>query len=167
MLILCRFQSEYLRRHPRGMNPVKLNDVFFSVHASIVACITAVQCLMYEVSVRHLHSDSVAFSSNRMILWYPYAAWPATDIICRPVDSRCLLCDRGWICCIRSAGQNSLARLSALLQLHQIVNHNDEICATGDFELSPQEHRRLEHRKYFARFHRWLVEHAANDHWWI
>ncbi len=30
------FQEEYFRRFPRGTNPVELNDVFFSIHASII-----------------------------------------------------------------------------------------------------------------------------------
>ncbi|KAJ0179718.1 hypothetical protein K1T71_004309 [Dendrolimus kikuchii] len=41
-------QSEYFARHPRGLNPVQLNDVFFSLHAAFATLITIAQCFMYE-----------------------------------------------------------------------------------------------------------------------
>lgn len=33
-------ENQYFERHPRGLNPVLLNDVFFSIHASIITFIT-------------------------------------------------------------------------------------------------------------------------------
>ncbi|TDG51323.1 hypothetical protein AWZ03_002118 [Drosophila navojoa] len=41
-------QDEYSERHPRGVNPVLLNDVVFSLHAMFATCITIVQCFRYE-----------------------------------------------------------------------------------------------------------------------
>lgn len=41
-------KEEYSRLHPRGLNPVHLNDVFFAVHATIATLITIVQCFCYE-----------------------------------------------------------------------------------------------------------------------
>ncbi|XP_028162345.1 cystinosin homolog isoform X3 [Ostrinia furnacalis] len=41
-------QAEYFSRHPRGLNPVQLNDVFFSLHAAFATLITISQCFMYE-----------------------------------------------------------------------------------------------------------------------
>uniref|UniRef100_A0A1A9X197 Cystinosin n=1 Tax=Glossina brevipalpis TaxID=37001 RepID=A0A1A9X197_9MUSC len=41
-------QVEYARRHPRGLNPVMLNDVVFSLHAAFATIITIAQCLLYE-----------------------------------------------------------------------------------------------------------------------
>ncbi|KAG6465125.1 hypothetical protein O3G_MSEX014947 [Manduca sexta] len=41
-------QAEYFKRHPRGLNPVQLNDVFFSLHASFATFITICQCFFYE-----------------------------------------------------------------------------------------------------------------------
>lgn len=43
-------QAEYAKRHPRGLNPVLLNDVVFSLHAAFATIITIAQCLIYEVS---------------------------------------------------------------------------------------------------------------------
>lgn len=43
------FQEEYFNRFPRGTNPVELNDVFFSIHASFITALTIVQCFIYEV----------------------------------------------------------------------------------------------------------------------
>lgn len=53
IVIIIRFrfqQGEYYRRNPRGLNPVQLNDVFFSVHAFFATIFTIVQCSIYEVS---------------------------------------------------------------------------------------------------------------------
>lgn len=41
-------QEEYFRRHPRGLNPVQLNDVFFSLHAAFATFVTVIQCIIYE-----------------------------------------------------------------------------------------------------------------------
>ncbi|XP_045525167.1 cystinosin homolog isoform X2 [Pieris brassicae] len=41
-------QTEYFSRHPRGLNPVQLNDVFFSLHAVFATIITIIQCVIYE-----------------------------------------------------------------------------------------------------------------------
>ncbi|XP_058982710.1 cystinosin homolog [Musca domestica] len=41
-------QGEYFQRHPRGLNPVMLNDVVFSLHAMFATCITIYQCFVYE-----------------------------------------------------------------------------------------------------------------------
>ncbi|XP_068630501.1 cystinosin homolog isoform X2 [Battus philenor] len=41
-------QAEYLSRHPRSVNPVQLNDVFFSLHAAFATLITITQCFLYE-----------------------------------------------------------------------------------------------------------------------
>lgn len=42
------FQNEYFSRYPRGLNPVALNDVFFSIHASTLTAFTVAQCFFYE-----------------------------------------------------------------------------------------------------------------------
>ncbi|VVD04067.1 unnamed protein product [Leptidea sinapis] len=41
-------QGEYFSRHPRSLNPVQLNDVFFSLHAVVATMLTIGQCLVYE-----------------------------------------------------------------------------------------------------------------------
>ncbi|CAH2107042.1 unnamed protein product [Euphydryas editha] len=41
-------QDEYFTRHPRSLNPVQLNDVFFSLHAAFATFITITQCFLYE-----------------------------------------------------------------------------------------------------------------------
>ncbi|XP_072940290.1 cystinosin isoform X2 [Epargyreus clarus] len=41
-------QSQYFSRHPRSLNPVQLNDVFFSLHAAFATIITIIQCFIYE-----------------------------------------------------------------------------------------------------------------------
>ncbi|XP_044754921.1 cystinosin homolog [Coccinella septempunctata] len=41
-------KTEYANRHPRGLIPVLLNDIFFAVHAIIATLITIIQCYIYE-----------------------------------------------------------------------------------------------------------------------
>jgi len=43
------FQSEYFSGHPHEVNPVQLNDVVFSLHATAACIVTALQCFIYEV----------------------------------------------------------------------------------------------------------------------
>lgn len=38
-----------MNRYPRGQNPVRLNDIFFSFHAGFATIITVYQCVIYEV----------------------------------------------------------------------------------------------------------------------
>lgn len=41
-------QEEYFSQHPTGINPVKINDVFFSVHAVFACAVTIAQCFLYQ-----------------------------------------------------------------------------------------------------------------------
>ncbi|CAF1169861.1 unnamed protein product, partial [Didymodactylos carnosus] len=47
-------QSQYFNLHPRGINPVLLNDVLFSIHAFIACLITLFQCLFFERATQRL-----------------------------------------------------------------------------------------------------------------
>lgn len=42
-------EDEYFQRFPRGLNPVELNDVVFSIHAAVITALTIAQCFFYEV----------------------------------------------------------------------------------------------------------------------
>ncbi|XP_078050353.1 lysosomal cystine transporter cystinosin isoform X2 [Augochlora pura] len=41
-------ELEYFRRNPKGLNPVQVNDIFFSLHALFATVITIIQCVIYE-----------------------------------------------------------------------------------------------------------------------
>ncbi|XP_033736970.1 cystinosin-like [Pecten maximus] len=41
-------EDDYKSLHPRGINPVQLNDVIFALHAVFVTIITICQCCVYE-----------------------------------------------------------------------------------------------------------------------
>uniref|UniRef100_A0A1B6KVK1 Cystinosin homolog n=1 Tax=Graphocephala atropunctata TaxID=36148 RepID=A0A1B6KVK1_9HEMI len=41
-------ENEYFNRHPRGLNPVQLNDIVFAVHAVFATLITISQCFCFE-----------------------------------------------------------------------------------------------------------------------
>lgn len=47
-------QREYFAKHPGGVNPVRANDVFFTVHAILLTFITILQCVFYDVSTKLL-----------------------------------------------------------------------------------------------------------------
>lgn len=41
-------QDEYRQLHPNGVNPVELNDVCFTLHATLITLVTIIQCFIYE-----------------------------------------------------------------------------------------------------------------------
>lgn len=41
-------QDQYFERHPRGLNPVLLNDVTFSVHASFITLVTIGESVFFS-----------------------------------------------------------------------------------------------------------------------
>jgi len=41
-------QDEYFVLHPRGINPVQLNDAIFTIHAVFITIITIGQCFIYD-----------------------------------------------------------------------------------------------------------------------
>lgn len=47
-------EDEYFQRFPRGLNPVEINDVVFSIHASVITALTIAQCYLYEVRLEKL-----------------------------------------------------------------------------------------------------------------
>lgn len=47
--LLKYFQLEYFSRYPKGLNPVQINDIFFSLHAVFATVVTVGQCFIYEV----------------------------------------------------------------------------------------------------------------------
>ncbi|CAH1736060.1 unnamed protein product [Aphis gossypii] len=47
-LWIPEIEKDYISRNPRGLNPVQLNDIFFSIHAVFATLITVIQCYCYE-----------------------------------------------------------------------------------------------------------------------
>lgn len=52
-------KNEYLSDHPRGINPVQLNDVIFTLHAIFVTSITIFQVFIYERGSQKLSKVSM------------------------------------------------------------------------------------------------------------
>ncbi|KAJ8668576.1 hypothetical protein QAD02_010239, partial [Eretmocerus hayati] len=48
MFWIPEIERQYLEEHPQGLNPVKPNDVFFSLHAFVISLFTIFQCLIYD-----------------------------------------------------------------------------------------------------------------------
>lgn len=42
-------EDEYFNRYPKGLNPVQVNDIFFSLHAVFATVVTITQCFIYEI----------------------------------------------------------------------------------------------------------------------
>ncbi|XP_029158822.1 cystinosin homolog isoform X2 [Nylanderia fulva] len=42
-------EDEYFNRYPKGLNPVQVNDIFFSLHAVFATVVTIAQCFIYEI----------------------------------------------------------------------------------------------------------------------
>lgn len=42
-------ENQYFERHPKGLNPVLLNDVFFSIHASLITLFTIGKSCLSDV----------------------------------------------------------------------------------------------------------------------
>jgi len=55
-------QLQYYEIHPMGVIPVQTNDVVFSVHATVFSILTAIQCIIYEVSIDLLYLITLIIS---------------------------------------------------------------------------------------------------------
>jgi len=53
--LLKYFQKEYFERYPKGLNPVQINDIFFSLHAVFASIIVIGQCFIHEVNIKTAH----------------------------------------------------------------------------------------------------------------
>lgn len=50
LYFITPIENEYFERFPRGLNPVKINDVVYSIHALTLTIVTIGTCFVYEVS---------------------------------------------------------------------------------------------------------------------
>ncbi|CAH1774016.1 unnamed protein product, partial [Owenia fusiformis] len=57
-------KGQYHSEHPRGVNPVQLNDVVFTLHAVFVTIITILQCLIYERAGQKMSKISIVLVSG-------------------------------------------------------------------------------------------------------
>lgn len=74
-------QSEYFRRFPKGSIPVELNDVFFSIHASIITLFTVSQCLMYERGAQRVSNIARGILSLYVIIIVVFIILAGTDVV--------------------------------------------------------------------------------------
>lgn len=54
MYWISSIENEYFKTNPRGVNPVQLNDVIFSLHATIVTVLIIVQTFIYEKGAQRI-----------------------------------------------------------------------------------------------------------------
>ncbi|XP_076162915.1 lysosomal cystine transporter cystinosin isoform X2 [Ptiloglossa arizonensis] len=51
-------ELEYFWRYPKGLNPVQVNDIFFSLHAVFATVITIIQCFIYETGTQRVSTTA-------------------------------------------------------------------------------------------------------------
>ncbi|XP_056018253.1 cystinosin-like isoform X2 [Ostrea edulis] len=56
-------KDEYKSKHPRGINPVQLNDVIFTLHAVFVTTLTIFQCFIYDRGGQKISKICIALVS--------------------------------------------------------------------------------------------------------
>ncbi|XP_011700251.1 PREDICTED: cystinosin homolog isoform X2 [Wasmannia auropunctata] len=68
-------ENEYFKRYPKGLNPVQINDVVFSLHAVFATVLTIGQCFIYErgnqrisITARIIHGIFTVFILISVIL---------------------------------------------------------------------------------------------------
>ncbi|XP_014667070.1 PREDICTED: cystinosin-like isoform X2 [Priapulus caudatus] len=54
-------QDEYFEKHPYGVLPVAINDVFFALHAIFATLVTILQCFIYERGSQTVSRPCVGF----------------------------------------------------------------------------------------------------------
>ena len=52
-------QKDYTKLHPKGLLPVKINDVLFSIHAVLMNSVLILQCYVYERGEQKLSSSMI------------------------------------------------------------------------------------------------------------
>ncbi|XP_033098569.1 cystinosin-like [Anneissia japonica] len=89
MFWIPHIQDQYEEKHPRGVNPVLINDVCFTLHAVFITAVTIIQCIIYERGKQKVSTVCkgllivawlfalitlliTAFSHERLITWLDY-----------------------------------------------------------------------------------------------
>ncbi|VDD83632.1 unnamed protein product [Mesocestoides corti] len=74
-------QEQYFRNHPLGVNPVQLNDLFFSLHATAIVLVQIVQCLIYERGSQRVSKTCTATICMMLIFILISTILAALDVI--------------------------------------------------------------------------------------
>ncbi|XP_040605042.1 cystinosin isoform X2 [Mesocricetus auratus] len=61
-------QEQFLLKYPNGVNPVDINDVFFSLHAVALTLIVILQCCLYEAYMNFYYKSTEGWSIGGVLL---------------------------------------------------------------------------------------------------
>ncbi|XP_067165941.1 cystinosin isoform X4 [Apteryx mantelli] len=61
-------KEEFLLSYPNGVNPVAINDVFFSLHAVALTLLIIIQCSMYEAYMNFRRKSTEGWSIGNVLL---------------------------------------------------------------------------------------------------
>jgi cystinosin len=74
-------QNEYMRRFPKSVNPVELNDVFFSIHASIITLFTIIQCTIYQRGDQRVSNTARGIISVYFVILVIFLILASVDVV--------------------------------------------------------------------------------------
>ncbi|CAD7085203.1 unnamed protein product [Hermetia illucens] len=74
-------QAEYFNRYPRGLNPVLINDIFFSFHAMFATLITIGQCFIYERAEQRVSTTARSLLSLFCVVVIILAILAGTNVL--------------------------------------------------------------------------------------
>ncbi|XP_053946213.1 cystinosin homolog isoform X3 [Anastrepha ludens] len=74
-------QQEYSSRHPRGLNPVMLNDVLFGLHAMFATILSITQCFLYERGDQKVSKTASGILGTYALIVVVSAILVAVDVI--------------------------------------------------------------------------------------
>ncbi|XP_054431857.1 cystinosin isoform X2 [Pteronotus mesoamericanus] len=58
---LPHIKEQFFLKYPNGVNPVEINDVFFSLHAFVLTLVVLVQCFLYERGDQRVSWPAIGF----------------------------------------------------------------------------------------------------------
>lgn len=64
MFWVDKVKGEYHDQHPRGINPVQLNDVIFTLHAVFITAVTIGQCFIFDRGSQRLSKVAIILTSG-------------------------------------------------------------------------------------------------------
>lgn len=73
-------QDQYFVEHPRGLNPVLLNDVVFSLHAVVITLFTIGQCVIYEHAGQRVSNTAKGIVALLFLIFIVSLVLPFFDV---------------------------------------------------------------------------------------
>ncbi|VDK35947.1 unnamed protein product [Taenia asiatica] len=76
-----RIKAQYFARHPLGVIPVEINDLFFSLHGLFIMLVVIVQCLIFERGSQRVSKICITLSCLMLLFILTSTLLAAADAI--------------------------------------------------------------------------------------